>query len=621
MNEIQIFRVVFIGFVAAIFCMPSLALSPQLVPPPYNVSNRHDVNVATGHVQMTHNDVTIGGEMGLSHSISMHNSSWAGNDTIPAGPLDKFSGKLICVNRNAYTGDNRYWLVASDGSGSQFFDPGVGSAAVPDNQGYFPSIGDKRYSLRYEASDNGMVMTKPDGTKIIYGSSIIYPVLNSCVAYDMTEIRRPNGFTIKIKMHTNGQPGSVTTNTGFQLRYYFIPQSTAVDMHAWWDIVPQYVVAFNNAVEYCPHSSSRALDRDCSTMNWPKVQYIWPNHMPTGMLQSGGVFSVINPDGTRTDYTQGKFVHGTSVATRLTKVQRANASVPLEFQYLPYVERADKFGIAFYWPSELGVLQRSWVGEDSISYAINSTMLGLYSGGGGYQGIASIHTNAGVDASGGKILSISAWNYSANFNADGSIKTYGDKLTGVGSSYSYDGRGNIEGITSRGVTQTAEYESECNPFNYKYCNSPKWLKDAKNQTTYYTYHPQSGQVETVTYPPNKEGISAVTRYGYELKYANYYMDSSGVKKKSSSGVWLKSSEKYCIKTATNIASDNCAGGASDEVVIQYEYNSDNLLLSGVSVKSVDQMGMCSMERTYYQYDKYANKIGETKPKASSGSCN
>lgn len=65
-------------------------------------------------------------------------------------------------------------------------------------------------------------------------------------------------------------------------------------------------------------------------------------------------------------------------------------------------------------------------------------------------------------------------------------------------------------------------------------------------------------------------------------------------------------------------SGGCAG--NDEVVINFEYDHNNLLLTGKTVTALNTKGASETLRTCYQYDIYGNLIGETKPKANLTSC-
>jgi YD repeat-containing protein len=77
---------------------------------------------------------------------------------------------------------------------------------------------------------------------------------------------------------------------------------------------------------------------------------------------------------------------------------------------------------------------------------------------------------------------------------------------------------------------------------------------------------------------------------------------------------MKTAEKYCINSS--YTGTSCAAG--DEVVIRFEYNNDNLLMTGMTV--TEPLGG-AVRRTCYQYDKLGNRIGAREPKAAVTSCN
>jgi hypothetical protein len=166
------------------------------------------------------------------------------------------------------------------------------------------------------------------------------------------------------------------------------------------------------------------------------------------------------------------------------------------------------------------------------------------------------------------------------------------------------------------ICSAAEYPLECN--NRKTCNQPIWTSDYKQNKTYYQYHTESGQPERITYPANEQGVAPVTRFHYSQFKAKYYKNNAS-NKEEGSPIWLKDSEKTCIKTATG--TDGCAGGDKDEVVKTFEYNHDNLFLTGMTVKAFDSViNDFITKRTCYQYDIYGNKTAETQPKANLKSC-
>ena len=181
--------------------------------------------------------------------------------------------------------------------------------------------------------------------------------------------------------------------------------------------------------------------------------------------------------------------------------------------------------------------------------------------------------------------------------------------------YAYT-RGNLTKVTYNGHLPTsyyieAEYPASCTSSTRKTCNQATRMRDARGNWTDYTYHPPSGQVATITYPANKHGIRAQTRYTYAEKTAQYY--GSGGTLITGTPIWLKTEEEYCIKSA---ASGGGCTQANDEVVTRFEYNHNNLLMTGMTVQEPGGV----IRRTCYRYDKYGNQIGVTTPNANLGSC-
>jgi len=160
------------------------------------------------------------------------------------------------------------------------------------------------------------------------------------------------------------------------------------------------------------------------------------------------------------------------------------------------------------------------------------------------------------------------------------------------------------------------------------CSSkPTSITDAAGKVTAYTYDPAHGGMLTMTQPAitvNGTGtpIAPVKRYGYTLRKA-WVSNGSGGYVQNVDAVYLLTSEKTCRTTATNIASDTCAGGAADEVVTIYDYGPDsgpnNLLLRGTTV-TADVGGTITTLRTCFGYDALGNRISEAKPRAGLTVC-
>mgnify|MGYP000896340783 CR=1 FL=1 len=163
------------------------------------------------------------------------------------------------------------------------------------------------------------------------------------------------------------------------------------------------------------------------------------------------------------------------------------------------------------------------------------------------------------------------------------------------------------------IVSTAAYPATCT--NYKTCDKPTSVTDARGNTTDYTYDTAHGGVLTET-GPAVGGIRPQKRYTYTQRYA-WIKNSGGTYVQAPTPVWLLTAEEYCKTTAASGSS--CAGGASDEVVTAYDYGPNsgpnNLTLRGVVVDS----GGLNL-RTCFGYDSIGNRISQTEPNAGLTSC-
>ncbi len=178
-------------------------------------------------------------------------------------------------------------------------------------------------------------------------------------------------------------------------------------------------------------------------------------------------------------------------------------------------------------------------------------------------------------------------------------------------------RGNLTRLTyAKGTANEiyvqAGFPASCSSTTRKTCNQADWVRDARGNVTTYTYHAESGQVASITSPPDKRGISPQTRYEYGQRSAHYY-DANGTRI-TGSPIWLQTAERHCVNSSAT--GGTCA--ANDEVVTRYEYEHDNLLMTGMTV--TDQATGITL-RTCYRYDIYGNQIGATLPNAGLTSCN
>lgn len=492
---------------------------------------------------------------------------------------------------------------------------------------------------------NCLKWTKPDGAETYFYRGMTANPGPGVKGY-LQKMVYPNGFIITVTSSNSGAGAiiySVNTNTGFQLKYVYKQNTAPLDADKQsatndpnlkadslnWSIKnPRYIYGINNAIEYCNVEGLNRTDSynvpECNfTHTWPKAEVIWPNGMPRALFIGNSKISIKNSlnlaadlNITAIDGSQESGVQFT--VPRLISFKPAGAtSSTVSYSYIA------KYSCLIC-NSTFGSWVRRDVGEIGGASGTNGTTVydmghALSQGPNHYQNVSN---GAGLkvvfmnDLKGG-LYQVVNQDESWTFQQD-----YRNFVTGYSSStspvqaYVYDDinkRGNLVKITSANnlVVAEADYSASCS--NPKTCNKPLWTTDAKGNKTYYTYHQASGALETVTYPANANQLVAQTRYEYAQKYA-HVKDSSGARVQVSTPIWLKTAEKSCSNS--NYTNGTCAG--NDEVVTRYEYESDNLFMTGMTVYSQKDNKTL---RTCYQYDIYGNRIGETQPKAGLASCN
>ncbi len=664
--------------ITLVFLLISVKLiAADLAPPPYSITDRNHVNVASGFVSPSLNDVAIGGNLGLSHQISTHSSQFVNyrNEFGAWGFTDNYRGGLYTTVHsvdtdgpcqplqdadNYYNINCRFMVFRAFGGGySQDFD-------IHSNGTYTP-LSDPRYSLQL-VSGRGYVMTAPDGTEISYGSPAITIAWTDPFGYPrfpMREIRKPNGFTISVyRMKTAGDDtldeihvpiSSVNTNTGFQLKYVYdssvnnntlpahkrlpsIEPSIRADNINWSYFNPHKIVGINRSHQYCAPD----IASTCHQHDWPTATYLWPNGMPRAMFIGDSVFKVIDAEGRTTEYHHTAFdknkdrfgvvrVHpgNTYFTPRITRIKPANATEPtVHYKY------KNQFGVSSslvccglfhkrWYPTREAIVYETHVGDESWTYNFGYTSQGgpnpheqyyRYHHSSGYQAVQKAYTNTDIRKS--VMYHAETWDniYHLEENLSNRLTRVTHKLGGGSTTYKYDSRGNVTEVNARGAISTAGYPASCNTSNRKYCNQASWIKDARGNTIRYTYHAASGQVATVTLP-TEHGLTAQTRYHYKKYYAHYRRNGNSISR-DSRGIWLLDSESYCQNS--NYVSGRCQG--DDEVKTTYQYDHNNLYLRGVAVSANNAEGQTETRRTCYEYDKYGNNIGEIAPRAKKHTC-
>ena len=91
------FRKVFLTAAFGVFPFVGVVSSEELPPPKYETIDRYGVNVATGKVSVSNNDISIGGSLGLSHTISTYSSDFANYGSDFDGYNESFRGGVMKV--------------------------------------------------------------------------------------------------------------------------------------------------------------------------------------------------------------------------------------------------------------------------------------------------------------------------------------------------------------------------------------------------------------------------------------------------------------------------------------------------------------------------------------------
>lgn len=646
-----------IFFMMGISCSAFALEENPIAPPKADIVDKFGVNLQTGQLARTLNTVSIGGDLGLSHSVQLYTDLFLNGDYY--GFVDGFAGRAKPENISQ---NSVYVMPNANGDPAFFRDTGArendhakrisvirvyGPAGSQDFLVYhngvlngdasaysgtstatgltFKAMGDSRHTLVQTADKKSLIWTRPDGTESKYTS-------NPETGHTLV-VTYPNGLKVRVGFN------AVTTNTGFMLKY----QSKTPGLSGTYN----QIVALNRAHQYC--SENGAID--CPSTGWPTATFTWPVGTPTPFYQLGlpasnytikmtteaGVTDIqyhpedvckkqdgnVDDNCARSRPGRGRWV------PRLRSIKTPESIVP-NYAY-EYENRgamygaSDGYSIYSYWnlSSEVGQIRRAtFNGTDSRSYSTSTNSYNArLSWSNGETWVESALYDINVietvtDKKGGTYIYLKDSRNLVEFHtpvAGGGPKKH----------FYYEGpKGNlskITAVTSVGETllQEASYEGYVNGVCSfpKTCNKPTKIKDARGNITTYEYDPQgrfSSPVK-ITSPADKNNKKSVTVYNYEPLFASYKKDGESIAQ-DSDPVWMLRSEFTC--RTTDAAS--CASTSPDVVKTEYYYGpqnsglANNLFLRG---KSVSADG--AIRVTCYEYDKYGNKIGETSPKGNS----
>lgn len=405
---------------------------------------------------------------------------------------------------------------------------------------------------------------------------------------------------------------SVTSNTGYQLKFYYSsdtdPTEDSATQTAWKKAVK--VVAINNAYEYCdPTANSCAL-----TMTWPEVQY------------SDGApdYSVIvtDPAGGQTYYRMSGLrikEPGSAVDNRVYTMQSLPGPCPPSECYNAIrVVSANINGKITNYTHVFDEATSRWIvtstgpSSETNTYYLSASALDTSN----YPQppntpyiIGSVRQH--VDS----LNKIHLYEYQAGFFGypSGNL-TKATLPEGNIFELTRDNDGNVtetrvKAKVGSGLADIVSSQT-IGPFA-----QPLTKTDAKGNVTTFTYNAVHGGVLTET-GAAVNGVAPVKRYAYAQRYA-WIKNSSGAYVQAAQPVWVKTEERTCRTSATS--GNACAAGAGDEIVTIYDYGPDsgpnNLQVRGMVV-TADGVSL----RTCYNYDIRGNQISQTSARAGLSSC-
>ena len=521
---------------------------PDGIPPVRSPDDENGVNLATGSLQLTVPELSIGSpEKGLSYVRSWQGTAWShGYSMYIVSPTQTISGSSS--------------IVVVLGNRSEVFT----RTATYSNTGvtYGPFVPAQGTGSTLTASGSNYIFFDRNGTRIFFDSSYID---NSAALniYDSTfiglqavatTIDKTNGekTVLSYKATTTVNPYvtsrvisllSVNNNYGYQLKFSNNSAGQSV------------ITAINNGVDYCA-----PLDASCTslTRNWPTATH--------QVIGNGVAHTETSTDslGNVTSYT---FIQDANGLVKLSGVERpGHSSNDVTYNY-----NAD--GLI----SSVIRAGSSWNYTRTNSYAgnilqITTNVFDPLS----HQRIAVTNKGAGLLISDTDALgNTTSYSYDTNGNLSQVLYPEGNKAQ-----ITFDGRGNLTatrlisktpGSPSDIVTSNL-YPATCS--NIATCNRPINTIDALGNQTDYTYDGTTGLITSLTQPASATGsVRPQKRYSYAAFQATY-KSSAGSATPSGLPITQLTNMSECVTMSA------CAG-TSDEVKTQVSYDG-NLQLAGIS---------------------------------------
>jgi len=478
-------------------------------------------------------------------------------------------------------------------------------------------------------SGGWMAYRNKDGVEYIYpqsgpgisSSSYSIPAVGCTLAdiSSLVKIERPNGEILDVVVaYANEESDlvSVKSSLGWIFKNESVSSSGSAGTSVGRTLVKEAVIV-NTAHEYCNPSVSSSC-RNVSLV-WPRFKL----NQNFSVVSSGGSCALGN-------YSTWRF--SADLTNPLGKKTKMN------FGYTKASDTDPSYDTVIAFPSGVNkTYVKSFFKCDQPNGSVISLRIGAASFSYGYQSMepsgyadqnSVMHEGFGPEGKVGYVPAMSRYpfyfydnlsrKYVNTYQANSDIYNSKWLLEEVGyandakSKASYDSRGNIVSLSqlpkatgAAPIVTTLTYpaESTCSS-SPKICNKPTTVTDANGVMTSYTYHSQSGYVETIT-KPAVNGVQAQTRYTYAQKYP-YVKNSSG-NLVANPPVWVLTEISECMTQSLNY----CVGSTDERRTIYSDFT-NNLLSQKTTIQ--DGSGALKLE-TLTEYDIYGNVTAVDGPRA------
>ena len=505
-------------FLGASVSMGSMAVAqitpPTIAAPPIRSPlDSNGVNLATGGIEMTTTDLSIGsaGAGGLAHSRIWTGNGWRHSFflTINADA----SGALVSIGASSFSFTLSGGIYTSN--------EGDGSALT--------------------STLDSFIYTSPDGTIVIFDKSYEPFLYYGYVSGLGTDIILPSGERVALTYKTIvtldlrkiARLQSVNSTAGYQLKYSYAPLPGN-----FFEI--NQVTAINNGIDYCAPAADTCTSL---TQSWPAVSY------SRATVGSNTQESVTDALGRVTRYT-------TDSSARLIGIKRPSSS-------------SDNITITYDGNGRVATVNNinaTWsYGWSLASGILTATVTDPMS----HQRITTADTSKVVLLTDKDALNrITTYQYDSKGRLTYVIPDEGTITSGTPTAgyvkYDYDARGNITTTTSvsktagtpANIVTTASYPSTCT--SQLTCNKPTSTTDPRGNVTDYTYDATTGFIASVTAPaPTGGGVRPQTRYSYTALYAYYKQAGGGSPVAAANPIYKLTGVSACATISS------CAGGADE----------------------------------------------------------